>query len=496
MGFKVNTSFLRFLTMGAAGVRSTMDYLRQEGFDPLELERYCASNKIWMTKVKRLRLPDVLCARTGLRVEVRAKSDLKIRMSDAPNNPDRRWDVGLRDDDVVAFAACDGGLDGIEVLGPPVCFFVGDLRATVGATKLGPPKSASEGAERDREWKSTVPSKDGEVLEVPNSKIVTQLDSGRRQTYQLRGKFPYVAPGDSFVGGASMIAGAVRRLAPLATAKARVWDPLATLEETDEVDRYAAAKAIPHSGVATSRARRVLLAAMKQEPDDRVALEMAASAARLEAEAGLEYVVSTVWNHEQSDLRMEAVFVLTELGTAAAAAELSRVATAREFEGDEIRQAATWGLGREGCRAYAELIELLGDQDDAVALHAIAAFGGDVPKRVVRYLVKVVQHGAPRQRAAASEALRLVDSQRVLRALIDAAHSGEGARPWLLATLGRLDSMAVREALAGDPLLVEVEPLIALGPTENWLATTEAAEDLRFLLLQRLEQAPEEATTS
>ncbi len=64
MGFKVNTSFLRFLTMGALGVRATMDYLRREGFEPLELERYCASNKIWMTKVKRLRLPDILGRRT------------------------------------------------------------------------------------------------------------------------------------------------------------------------------------------------------------------------------------------------------------------------------------------------------------------------------------------------------------------------------------------------------------------------------------------------
>lgn len=78
MGFKTDTSFLRFLSMGALGVRQTMAQLRTAGFEPIELERYCGSNKIWMTKVKRLRLPDVLCVRTGLRVEVRAKSDLKF----------------------------------------------------------------------------------------------------------------------------------------------------------------------------------------------------------------------------------------------------------------------------------------------------------------------------------------------------------------------------------------------------------------------------------
>jgi hypothetical protein len=42
---------------------------------------------------------------------------------------------------------------------------------------------------------------------------------------------------------------------------------------------------------------------------------------------------------------------------------------------NELRQAATWGLGKTSCRAYVELVDLLSDEDDAVALHAIAAFG-------------------------------------------------------------------------------------------------------------------------
>ena len=75
MAFKTDNSFLRYLTMGAIGVRSTMDVLERLGFEPIELERYSSSNKIWSTKVKRLRLPDILCVRTGVRVEVRAKSD-------------------------------------------------------------------------------------------------------------------------------------------------------------------------------------------------------------------------------------------------------------------------------------------------------------------------------------------------------------------------------------------------------------------------------------
>lgn len=106
MPFKASTSFLRFLSMGAVGVQRTMEILRRFGCEPIELERYCSSNKIWTTKVKRLRLPDLLCVKTGLRVEVRAKTDLRIRMSDTPSNPDRAWDAALRDDDLVAFIAC------------------------------------------------------------------------------------------------------------------------------------------------------------------------------------------------------------------------------------------------------------------------------------------------------------------------------------------------------------------------------------------------------
>ncbi|MGH8546070.1 MAG: HEAT repeat domain-containing protein, partial [Gammaproteobacteria bacterium] len=371
MGFKVNTSFLRFLTMGAVGVRSTIEHLRQDGFEAIELERYGTSNKIWMTKVKRLRLPDVLCARTGLRIEVRAKSYLKVRMSDAPNNPDRRWDVGLRDDDVVAFIACDGSGEQVRVVGPPVFFFVGDLRASVGTTKLGRPKSASEGAERDREWKSTVPSQDGRVLEVTTEKIITELAAGRRQTYQLRGKVAYVSPGDRFMGGASIIAGTVPQPAPLDVLKARTWDPLQTLAAPDAVDRYAAAKAIPHRNFEARPATGALLAQMKTEEDDRVALEMAASAARLGSDTGLEHVVATVWDHDRGDLRMEAVLILTELGDSRSAKELKRIATAQDFAGDELRQAATWGLGKVGCHAYAELVDLLDDEDDAVKGHPL-----------------------------------------------------------------------------------------------------------------------------
>jgi hypothetical protein len=267
MGFKTDASFLRFLTMGAAGARRVMQQLAAAGFQPIELECYCTSNKIWATKIKRLRLPDLLCVRTGLRVEVRAKSDLKIKMSDAPNNPERAWDAGLRDDDLVAFIACFDSESGPMPADEAAFFPVFSLRASVGKSRLGTPKSASEGSERDREWPAVIPTRHGTVEQIsdepaPNRrrKLVVLMDNqgkgkpARRQTYVLNGKTSYVRPGDRFRGRASIIAGTPPVMARLEDYAARAYDPLAALESPNEVDRYTAAKALPRRPGAGMRA--------------------------------------------------------------------------------------------------------------------------------------------------------------------------------------------------------------------------------------------------
>lgn len=483
MAFKTDSSFLRFLTMGAVGVHETIRVLEDQGFAPIELERYCASNKIWMTKVKRLRLPDLLCVRTGLRVEVRAKSDLKIRMSDAPGNPDRRWDVGLRDGDLVAFIACSADSEGVEIRGPPVFCSVGDMRASVGNTKLGPPKSQMQGAERDRTWPTTVPGRDGVVLEVEPTRIRTSLSTGRRQIYELRDKHPYVRSGDAFTGGATIIAGVLPRLASLDEARALTWDPAAHLQADDAVDRYCAAKALPHVAVAEQHQGRLYHLAT-QESDGRIALELAASAARLGHADGIHFIAEFVRQEDRGDLRMEGVLILSELGTDVAAVQLHDLLNDKHFARDELRQAATWGLGKLGCRRYDLLLGLLDDDEVGVVLHAIAAFGQDTPGESVDALVELLRTGSVRSRAAASEALRMISSDLVLERLLGAARAGPA--PWVLATLGRLPADRVRTALSGDPLLPQLEPLLLLTPGENWLATAESAADLRFLESQDL----------
>ncbi len=490
MGFKVDTSFLRFLTMGALGVRRVSAELRQRGFDPIELERYCTSNKIWATKVKRLRLPDLLCVRTGLRVEVRTKSDLKIRMSDAPNNPDRAWDAGCRNEDVVALIACSDGPNGPEPADGAVYFSVRALRDSVGSSKLGPPKSASEGAERDRTWPATIPSRPGKVLTVSRDRLVVTMEGdgspSRNQTYSLGDKHAYVRPGEKFAASVTILAGTPASLADLDGPLAQVYDPLDEISSATAIDRYAAVKALRFRTDLRQKAVVALEKRLDTEQEIRVGLEAAASAAALGSKKGEEYVAGVLWGDGTAEMRMEAILILTELKTKFAHDQLRKVASDNRFKGDERRQAAIWGLGKAGLKSYDELVQFIHDEEDDAALHAIAAFNFETPRPVIEQLVGLVLLGDLRRSPAAAEALRVIASPAALDCLVTAANAQTGRTEWAIAAIGRFPSAMVFERIKGTPLLDRVVPMLLLARGANWLAKEDIETDLGFLLKQVL----------
>ena len=496
MGFKADTSFLRFLSMGAAATRQTMAQMRAAGFVPIELERYCTSNKIWATKVKRLRLPDLLCVRTGLRVEVRAKSDLKIRMSDAPSNPDRQWDTGLRDDDLAALIACVDDNGTPAPADEAVFFTVGDLRVSVDTSALGPAKSASEGAERDRTWPATVPKKSGEVQYVGEDQIRVLMDGDdggrpRSQTFALRDrrgvvKAAYVRSGDRFVGGASVLAGTPPRLASLSAYGHHVYDPLADLDAENAVDRYAAVKSLPFRPDLKAATLPAIETRLDAEVEDRVRLEAAGAGTALGSAKAIDRLAAMLWGQGRADLRMEAVLILTELQATGAREILNRVAMDSRFDRDEIRQAAVWGLGKAGLRQYDDLLPFIGDPDRDVALHAIVGFGEDAGQSVIDRLIADLIAEDHARSPAASEALRCIGNDLVLERLIAATRSLSRPDPWLLATMGRLPPHRVRSALAGDPTLDQLAPLLLLSDPLNWIADDAVDIDLKFLIKQNI----------
>lgn len=492
MAFKADTSFLRFLTMGAIGARQTMAQMRSAGFEPIELERYGTSNKIWSTKVKRLRLPDLLCVRTGVRVEVRAKSDLKIRMSDAPSNPMRRWNTGLRGIDLSAFITCFDHNGTVVPADEAVFFTVGSLHATEDASELGPPKSASEGAERDRTWPSIVPSRNGVVdyVDADVLRVTTDADGERpqrSQTYRLRGKVPYVAVGDRFFAGASILAGLPRGRVHLGDYRDNKYDPLSEINAANPVDRYAAVKSLPYRHDSKQKVLAAIEKRLDIEDDHRVLLEAAGAGTALESSKSWERLRTFVWDrdHDRADLRMEAILILTELRSPGAQNVLCQVATDERFLGNEIRQAAVWGLGKAGLRRYGDLIQFIGDADRDVVLHAIAGFGNDTPALVIDALIKELISADVRRAPAASEALKVIGNDLAISRLIDVAREN-GADSWALATLGRMPCEKVRAMLRGDPLLDRLMPLLLLSSSSNWIADDLVDIDLKFLLKQNL----------
>ena len=300
------------------------------------------------------------------------------------------------------------------------------------------------------------------------------------------GKAAYVRVGDRFIGDASILAGTPPRRANLADFRHNTYDPLAHLTAAAPVDRYAAVKSLPFRQDLAPQATSAIERLLDEESEERVLLEAAGAGTALGSARAIERLEAMLRSQERADLRMEAVLILTELRAPGAREMLNRVAMADQFEGDEIRQAAVWGLGKAGLRQYSDLLPFIGDPDRDVALHAIVGFGDDAGGQVIDGLIADLLAEDHARAPAASEALKCIGSDLVLARLIAAKRGRNRPDPWLLATLGRLPPNRVRSALAGDPILDQLVPLLLLSDQANWIADDTVDIDLKFLLKQNL----------
>jgi len=494
VGLKVDSSFLKFLTMGALGARRVCELMVRAGLHPIELERYSRSNKIWSTKVKRLRLPDLLCVHTGLRVEVRAKSDLTIKMSDAPTNPDRRWNTGLAPRDMVAFVLireAEGGR--LQAADNAELFWVQDLQATEDASRLGPPKSASEGAERDREWPSIVPSTNGVVQALDQARLSTRLDSGRNQTYQLRGKTSYFQVGQRFLADSQFLAGLPVAKAAFPNPQQARWNPRDMLRSDSPIDRYVAVKALGVVGAAPDVPAITRIA--ERDAEGRVALEAAASLVRLGNDRGLALLRAAINEPQVPFLRMEATLALSELKVTPLAARcadlLTECAQAEALLNDEVRQAAIWGLGKDGLRAYPRLLAFLDAPAVDELVHTVCAFGSDADATVADHLIAILADEAASERKRASASLVLA---RTIPAGVSAPRlvalrtcASPTTKDWALATLGQMSPAAIREHVTDRNLAAQLRPLQLTSPETNWTRSEQVVDTLAFVRKQTVE---------
>lgn len=491
MALKASESFIRYVTMGAASAHRAIELLRARGHDVRELERYSTCNKIWQTKIKRLRMPDLFCLRCGQRFEIRAKTNLEIKMSDSPTVPGREWDAGMRDEDVVIFVRCDGDLDPPVPAGHIVGFDVGSMRASVAASRLGPPKSAGEGAERDRKWPAIVPSSSGTITAIDAERITLALDSGRRQTLRLARRdgvtlTAYASVGQRVEGDVQFLAGAPSRTAVLDCAGV-TWDPVRELERPDAMDRFAAVKA---SGLRLLREAIPSLATLAQsDPDPRLRLEAVGALMRLGNEGANDSLLTRFDSPEREDLRMEAVLLAGEVrnmpAREALLAMLARPFVARE---DELRAAVVWTLGSYGQDSCEHVIPYLRDRSDLVAAHAAVAMGTRLTPSVRSTLISLL--AGPDLRAAASAAWVLTrDTVDSIAPLLELAERDPIARGWVVAILGRRPPEEVEPSLESHPdMLRLVSPWWIVTPSRNWSAAPAGAQMLDELSRQIVAQ--------
>ena len=175
--FKSDVSFLEKISVGASGTIAVFNNLREQGHTPIELERGSRSFKIWKEiKIKRIRVPDILCVDCGKCVECRTKTKLEISMSHSQADPERGWDYGLDDNDLVAFAVCnkigDAPIDW-QVSGPIQYVSVKDLRLAQkgGRAILTQPKGAEEGFEMRIIWPIVIANAPGVVTSVTRERF-------------------------------------------------------------------------------------------------------------------------------------------------------------------------------------------------------------------------------------------------------------------------------------------------------------------------------------
>ena len=82
LALKPDSSFFRKIAMGAVGTRTVCGDLAHRGHELVELERGSLDTKLWKdVKRKRVRIPDLVCCRCGIRVESRAKTKAELSVS-------------------------------------------------------------------------------------------------------------------------------------------------------------------------------------------------------------------------------------------------------------------------------------------------------------------------------------------------------------------------------------------------------------------------------
>lgn len=391
MNFKTNWSFLEKISMGAVGTQAVIDELNRHGHQVIELERYCTSNKIWSTKIKRLRMPDLICLKCGKRIESRAKSKLEVKMSDTDSNPDRRWNVGLRKEDLVAFINCYKGINGWETNGVVNLFSVDSMEIAENKSKLGAPKSPGEGSEKDRNWPCYVPKKDGFVEEIIDNSKKHQLrlkyDDGSTYTYSCKDKEHYCIEGERFFSDASILAGVLPKKERIECEEGP-YDFIDDIKSNRHEIRYAGVKALgflPRTDIGIKK----LYDIVRNGDDVRIQLEAYASLIRL-GEDVWEELKKYAYSIQDDAYKMEFVLILGELSGYENGIKMLYEIIDDESFFDEMRAAAVWGL-KVSEKTMDKVLQCCFSDNNIISSHAIALLENNMKETYTDSIIRRIK---------------------------------------------------------------------------------------------------------
>jgi HEAT repeat protein len=431
--------------------------------------------KIWKKiKIKRIRVPDILCVACARRIESRAKTAIEITMSHSLSDPERGWDHGLVDGDWVALVACHKAGEGptdwradnlVQYLA------VNDLRAAQrnGKALLVKPKGAEEGFEARITWPAAIAKTAGTVVEVSDQRIqIRRVGDGRAVALSLIRSGvhlePLVQAGEAVQEG-QIVAAAVPVTHELPCPKSVSWPHyIAQLSSTALTERYAAVKALP---LFAAPEIDTALAGRMRDPAEHIFV-------RMEAAAGLaRHGRGKAWAFIEGCLvdpylqhRLEAVITLAEIKSPRSVALLCKVLADKEQDA-EIRAGAAWALGELDDRASLDaLIATFSGVDEGIRTEAARSLAR-LASRFTGDLLAKLPNATPTQRPGLAWALSRggqFNVQDVLACLVD-----EDARQWTAYVLGMQDQ---HQFVADIEAVRERDPEVFFAVTVLWKIVT------------------------
>jgi hypothetical protein len=470
LAFKPDASFFRKIVIGAIGSRAVCTDLGRRGHQMVELERGSTDTKLWKdVKRKRVRIPDLVCTRCGLRVESRAKTKAELAMSHSPTDVERAWDFGMVDTDAVAFPVCVAAKEKLWTagrLGQDTSywhernwvqwqhegainyFLVRRFRAT-------PPirtsiKGVTEGSETAIAWPATFSSRAGTVEAIDGQRvtIVRTADHHRHTWSVVPGQRVVVTAGQQ-VGVNEIIGSAVPPLTsaelkcPGAMAKGHLERLLSSRERTQRFTGVKLARLLKAKEYGPS----VKELADDTEEDVYIRLEGVSYLVAVCAESA-PALFGPFLTSTDAQTQLEAVIALGETATPGAIEILAGLLDDPN-QSYFLRSAAAWCLARAGGRdATGRLVRAFTDVDRTIreeALEGIVSLGGTA----LPILLAGLRDANPDIVAGCAEAIRQQRPlpEKTLARLVDELRAPEPS-PWVVWLVGHLPREQVTTAIA------------------------------------------------